>query len=445
MPSSVSRDALRAWFSPRVTTRSALVGAEYEMLTIDLRAKREAPYTGERGVEAALHRLLANGRGWTKVEEGGHLIALSRADGSTVTLEPGGQLEFSTAPRGNALEIDRDLRAFVAEFDTTVAGMDLALSGVGVNPFSATRDVELGPKKRYRIMTDYLSKTGDLALDMMRRTCSVHCSFDFFDEADGVEKSRVAFAATPIVTAIFAHSPFEKLAPNGFQSFRAEIWRRTDPARCGLIPEVFEPDFSLERYVDVVLRLPLIFTLRNGEYREAHGLPAAKWFAGELPEAMRAAHAGITPVPDDIEWVINQSFRDARLRRYLECRASDFPPAAMATAPVALWTGLMYDAPARAGVWELMRGLDLAARQQLAGDVAKHGLRAKAGGREVLAIARDLLALAKRGLVTRGFGEESLLAPVEENLARGQSPADRLLEKWPVRADADGLIAALRF
>jgi glutamate--cysteine ligase len=420
------------------------VGAEFEMLPVDRKTLREVPYAGPRGIGTVLERLRERGAGWTGVEEDGNLIALSRADGAAVTLEPGNQLEFSTAPRGNALEIDRDLRAFLAEYDRAAADLDIVLLGVGLNPFSATRDVELGPKKRYGIMTRYLSKRGDLALDMMRRTLSVHCSFDYQDEQDAVEKTRLAFAVAPIVTAIFAHSAIDELKENGFQSFRAEVWRRTDPDRCGIVPEVFQPDFGFDSYIENVLKVPLIFTIRGGSYHEAHGLPGAKWFEGKWDGVEGCDNC--VPVVDDIEWVIHQQFRDARLRRYLECRAADFPSPHMAAAPVALWTGLLYDERARRGTWELMRGLDLPARVALSGDVARLGLRAKAGGREVLSIAREVVALAKSALLTRGFGEEALLVPVEKLLAEGRSPADVLLERWkgPLKRDPALLIEELR-
>jgi glutamate--cysteine ligase len=442
--SPVPRDAIRQWFQQPRGGRPDRVGAEFEMLPVDLRSNREAPYLGKRGVEAILKKLIESGNGWTGTEEAGRLIALARPDGATVTLEPGSQLEFSTEPRDNVMQIERELRAFVREFYEATAGMDIALLAVGLNPFSSTAEVQLGPKARYKIMTEYLSKTGDLALDMMRRTLSVHCSFDFSDEKDAVEKTRLAFAVAPIVTAIFAHSPYEKLEPNGFQSFRGEVWRRTDPDRTGIIPEVFDADFGFSKYVDLMMKLPLIFVLREKHYVAAHGLPAARWFAGDLPPELEEQLRGIKPEPADIAWVVHQSFRDARLRRYLECRAADFPSPDMATAPAALWTGILYDPAARAGIWNMLKDLDLTQRRQLSADVAKNGLRAKAAGREVLSIARDVLALAKAGVTKRGFGEEALLAPVEDLLAKGQSPSDRLLARWPKKADAAGLIEALR-
>lgn len=438
VPRSVSADALLSFFTDGRPRSTRAVGAEFELLVVDRRSGKEAPFGGPRGVEAVLGRLRDGGTGWKPQEIGGRLIGLERADGSTVTLEPGSQLEISSPPRKSALEVDADLRAFVTEFRRATAGLDVALTGIGLNPFSATQEVELGPKPRYRIMTDYLSKTGDLALDMMRRTCSVHVTFDYRDEAEALAMQRVAFAVTPVVVSMFACSPLEKGVPNGFKSFRWEVWHRTDPDRCGVLPGVFDPGFSLARYVERVLDVPLIFIVRDGIYRPAHGFPARSWFAGEWQPL------GMEPEIQDLEWVINQTFRDARLRKYLECRAADFPSPALATAPVALWTGLLYDEGAREGAWALMKDLDAPERARLSRAVAKEGLAARTGDRDVLSLAKDLARLAREGLVRRALGEERLLDPLDAQLATGKTPAETLLDNvGPFPADPARLIAAL--
>ena len=44
-----------------------------------------------------------------------------------------------------------------------------------------------------------------------------------------VKKLQVALALQPVATAMFANSPFTEGRPNGFLSFRSEIWQDTDP------------------------------------------------------------------------------------------------------------------------------------------------------------------------------------------------------------------------
>ena len=75
---------------------------------------------------------------------------------------------------------------------------------------------------------------------MMFRTCTVQTNLDFASEADMVKKFRVSLALQPLGTALFANSPFLDGRPNGFLSYRSQIWTDTDPDRTGMLPFVFD-------------------------------------------------------------------------------------------------------------------------------------------------------------------------------------------------------------
>ena len=85
-------DYLASGAKPRSAWR---VGTEHEKFGFRLDDLRPPPYDGERGIRALLEGL--SEFGWQRVEEHGHLIALTR-HGASVTLEPAGQLELSGAP-----------------------------------------------------------------------------------------------------------------------------------------------------------------------------------------------------------------------------------------------------------------------------------------------------------------------------------------------------------
>ncbi|HEX7228509.1 MAG TPA: glutamate-cysteine ligase family protein, partial [Candidatus Binatia bacterium] len=72
------------------------VGTEYEKVGIDRSSGKAIPYSGPRGVESILKRLIDR-FGWEPEEQDGHIIALSR-DNAQITLEPGGQIELSGEP-----------------------------------------------------------------------------------------------------------------------------------------------------------------------------------------------------------------------------------------------------------------------------------------------------------------------------------------------------------
>ena len=175
------------------------------------------------------------------------------------------------------------------------------------------------PKGRYRIMTNYMPKVGSLGLDMMYRTCTVQTNLDFSSEADMVKKMRVGLALQPVATALFANSPFTEGKPNGFLSFRSEIWRDTDNARAGMLPWVFEPGMGFARYADYALDVPMYFIKRGDRYIDVAGQSFRDLLAGKLKShAGRARdHLGLgQPYLDHFSRGAAETIhRNARLRR----------------------------------------------------------------------------------------------------------------------------------
>ena len=69
-------------------------------------------------------------------------------------------------------------------------------------------------------------------------------NLDVASEANMVKKFRVTLALQPIATALFADSPFTEGKPNGYLSYRSQIWTDTDAGRTGLLDFVFEDGFG---------------------------------------------------------------------------------------------------------------------------------------------------------------------------------------------------------
>src|SRR5205085_478848 len=78
------------------------------------------------------------------------------------------------------------------------------------------------------------------------------------------------------------NSPFTEGKPNGFVSFRSEIWRDTDNQRAGMLPFVFEPGMGFERYVDYALDVPTYFIKRGDRYMDIAGKSFRDHLAGKL-------------------------------------------------------------------------------------------------------------------------------------------------------------------
>ena len=77
----------------------------------------------------------------------------------------------------------------------------IAWLGLGIDPFHEVSEIPTMPKRRYDIMRAYLPTRGSHGLEMMHATATVQANFDYSDEADMIEKMRVALVATPIVSA----------------------------------------------------------------------------------------------------------------------------------------------------------------------------------------------------------------------------------------------------
>ena len=175
------------------------------------------------------------------------------------------------------------------------------------------------PKGRYKIMTAYMPKVGTLGLDMMYRTCTVQTNLDFSSEADMVKKLRVSIALQPVATALFANSPFTDGKPNGYLSFRSEIWRDTDNARAGMLPWAFEPGMGFERWVDYALDVPMYFVKHGDEYIDVAGQSFRDSDGGQNCARCRAR----APPSRTGRTNLSTIFPEVRLKRYLEMRGAD--------------------------------------------------------------------------------------------------------------------------
>jgi glutamate--cysteine ligase len=280
-------------------------------------------------------------------------------------------------------------------------------------------------------MTAYMPKVGTLGLDMMYRTCTVQTNLDFSSEADMVKKLRVSLALQPVGTALFANSPFTDGKPNGFLSFRSEIWRHTDNQRAGMLPWAFEPGMGFERYVDYALDVPMYFVKRGDQYVDVAGQSFRDLMAGRLP-ALPGERATISDWANHVSTI----FPEVRLKRYLEMRGSDGVPWRRLPALPALWVGLLYDDTSLAAAWDIVKDWSAEERQKLRDDVPKLGLAATIRGRSMLDLARQCLALAHEGLGRRHRldadrrDETRYLEPLDECVTRGITPAEELLQKY---------------
>ncbi|MFG1361114.1 glutamate--cysteine ligase [Xanthobacter pseudotagetidis] len=427
-----SRDELVAWMEKGNKPQSAFrIGTEHEKIPFTLSRHEPVPYEGPKGIRALLEgmRMLL---GWEPIMEGETIIGLADVTGGgAISLEPGGQFELSGAPLCTIHETCSELNAHLAQVREVATPLGIGFLGIGMSPKWSRSETPVMPKGRYKIMSAYMPKVGTLGLDMMFRTCTVQVNLDFSSEADMVKKMRVGLALQPIATALFANSPFTEGKPNGFLSFRSEIWRDTDNDRSGMLPFAFEDGFGFERYVDYALDVPMYFVKRGDAYVDVAGSSFRDLLAGR-----NAMLPGETATLSD--WVNHLStiFPEVRLKRFLEMRGADAGPWAKLCALPAFWVGLLYDQESLDAAWELVKDWTPEERQKLRDDVPRLALAAPFRNGTARDLARRALALAEAGLKRRarldrqGRDETRFLEPLEEAVLTGRSPAELLLEHY---------------
>jgi glutamate--cysteine ligase len=376
------------------------VGAEFERFAVERGTGRPITFAESNGLESLLKKL-ADGFGWEPHEENGHVTTLSR-DGATVSLEPGGQVEFSTPPRETIHDIVRDYEGHCREVAEVAPDRDFL--SAGVHPTAAVDAIPLGPRPRHAVMAAYLPARSPRALAMMKATASIQVAFDYESEADAVRKFTVALKFAPLVNAMWANSSVAagKLATH--YSERAAVWQGMDPARSGLLTGLLKEGLSFETWTRYLLDVPRLFHVHDGRYEPANGTTFREWMVRGI--------RGVYPTLGDWDVHLTTVFPEARLKHFLEVRGADANPAPMAFAIPAFWKGLFYHAPTLSLAVAFADDLRPDDLNRLWKDVAEIGPAATVNGETVAAWNRRIVRLARAGLEAQGQGEEAFLDPL---------------------------------
>jgi glutamate--cysteine ligase len=439
----LTREDLAQTFTARPDTRER-VGVEVECGLVEPTTGRAIRYPEGRALLAAVRREF----GGEPIHEAGHLVGVALPGGAQFTLELGGALEYSSAPADSLAEVVAATeRAMLAVADLADR-QDIAVLPTGLLPFTAVREIPWTPKPRIDIMRRYfrgLGAAGAFADGIMGLSLSVQTSLDYMSTADLLEKLRVLTVASPVAAALFVNSPLENGAATGVLSRRMQMWRSVDPSRCGVLGLAVAPDASVDRLLDWVLELPMIYRRTGDRYLPAPDRPFGGLIRGGFPD-------GGWPDPADWTSHLSQLWPQVRPRHTLEVRIPDglgWP--AFASAP-AFWVGLAYHPDSRRAALALLDDLTGAELDRVTEEVAIRGLTAKAGARAVGELAERLLDLARAGLAARvAAGREparvlDLLDPLHDVVRTGRTYAERTRHDWygPFAQRPAAFVAATR-
>lgn len=397
-----------------------MCGVEFELFGYDLRRDYE------RIRPSQVQRVLAGFAPSSNdlVYEDSLLIEVNAGQMNRLTVEPGGQVEFSGAPQRNLQDVEREIGRYLARLHEIAEGDSLAFLAVGFDPLRSIEEQRWFPKARYEVMRPYLASRGTRAWDMMTRTCAAQANLDYGSSEDLAKKFQLGNRLAPIVTAIFANSPFEDGRVSRYKSTRAAAWLATDNDRTGVCPPSISEEFSPDAFVAYALDVPMLFAQRDGRYIDE---PTGMKFGDFLARGCRS----VQPVFGDWADHLTTIFTEARLKQHIELRSADCGSLQMALALQALWKGLLYDEGALDEALRLAPRLSCDKMRDLQECVARDALDARFEGVDVLSIAKEIVRLAQSGLASIAPAETHYLDVLHEQVIEDEvCPADILLHNW---------------
>lgn len=394
------------------------IGIEYERLPINQETLQAVDYWGEHGIAKVLEEF-AKLHGWDYIVDEKNIIGLAK-DHDTITLEPGSQIEFSTKPEKTIFELKNKIDKINYDLKPILAKHKTILLNYGVSPYSTFNNIHLIPKRRYKIMANYL--WGILSDVMMRETAGIQCCIDFKSEQDAMRKFKLANKLTPFMTAMFSNSPIRGGVDTGYKSFRALSWINTDNDRCGFAGKISE-EFSFDDYIDIIMKTPMIFIQRGNQPITINGDIT-------FEEYIKEGFGGITPTISDYELQANLCFPEVRLRNFIEIRNHDCVGGDLKYAILAIYKGIFYDNNAMNETEELLKHLQYKDFSELRYNVPKQGLKSPIKKHTVCDYSKEIINIAEKSIKEAQTGEGLFLQSIKDYINRGISPADEIIKKW---------------
>ena len=259
--------------------------------------------------------------------------------GSVVTLEPGGQIELSSAPMSSAEELCAALTSDSTRLEHLLAGAGIAMrSGAADTDRIAERIL---PAPRYRAMQHRFDRIGPFGRLMMCNTTATQISVDAGgDAAEVASRWRALYAIGPALLAAFACSPRLRGIPGGrWASQRMRTWFELDPGRTDP-PRLSDP---IRDYASWAVDAPLLCVRGGcGDSADDWSVPGdatfSDWVAGELDSVI-----GRSPNVSDLDYHLTTLFPPVRAAGHFEVRYLDAQPGDGWRIPVAALSALFGD------------------------------------------------------------------------------------------------------
>ncbi len=332
-------------YSEKYPKWPGMVGFEIEMMPFDRERGVMIPLQGPGSSATYLMDYLRQGVSDWRAEfvdqnpEHG-LLAIALDQGDQITFEPGGQIEFSSKPYPCLSEAISRTNSIQATLDRILGTHNVSLVQAGLNPWQTVPEIGLKmTKPRYIAMDHYFRGISEYGPRMMRQTCSIQINLDFgTNETMLAKRFLLANLLSPIMTAMFANSPYCDGIDTGKDSMRGFIWQNLDKSRTGF-PELAQisTKLNLESCVDAYFRhvmgAKVIFIGRGGQ-SPIPNLSFEGWLGAVGIER---------PTLADFKTHLSLHFPEVRAKGFLEMRSIDGLPRYWQTLPAVFLTGMLYD------------------------------------------------------------------------------------------------------
>ncbi|MDN5323845.1 MAG: glutamate--cysteine ligase [Clostridia bacterium] len=354
------------------------IGAEFEHFIVDKRNLKTIAFHEANGIESLLQEL--SKKGWQENREGEYLIGLNK-DGTTITLEPGCQFELSVKNSKTIKKIESVYLDFLKDVFPILEERDQLMLAVGYQPASKIVEIQFNPKERYQYMARYLKDRGKYAHNMMKGTAATQLTIDYAHQDDFRKKFQVAYALSPVMSALFDNSPI--FEGEIYQQFclRRKIWNQCDDQRC-VITDIMKKDFGYDDYAEFLMKSPPIF-IKDGD---GYVYTADKTLA-EIYQQRPIDTA-------DIEHAVTMVFPDIRLKKFIEIRMADALPYPLNMAYLAFWKGLLYSQENLDALYEFTMTITQEDISKANEDIIKEGMNTKLGQGTLRDLAKDLFFMA---------------------------------------------------
>jgi glutamate--cysteine ligase len=346
-------------------------------------------------------RHLAGTRGWRETPTGYGPPKFELEDGSVISYEPGGQLEWSSAVHDSLESLDAAAHDVCHRLADAMLAAGIHLLARGVDPVTRLdASMMVVDGERYLRQRAHYDRTGTSGRAMMLQTAGIHLNLDVGD--DPVAAWSAANMLAPLLVAMFANSPERAGHVVPHRSHRAEIWRELDPTRTTVFAPAADP---VPAYL-------------------AFALGADSFLLGEPGAAPRrfAEWRAMGATDDDFARHLSTLFPEVRPRgAYLELRSVDALPVRWGILPMAVVWAAFHHVPLRRDV---LRELPAPTLERLI-RAGRYGLGDDELGAEARWLAERVPAALNAALENGGALVARLEAFLDDFTLRGRDPGDR--------------------